>query len=156
MDMKIKIAHLDPSNEEVIQKIAQWYFEEWDTPIEKTIRRLSNQSGNDILFQLVIVLNQKVVATGGLCNTVNIYNVHPKLQKFRPWIGLLYTQKEYRNKGLGTMLLKEIERNAKEKNLNKLYLYTYTAQSLYGRHGWREIDNVMYKDHDTAVMEKII
>ncbi|MGD8426824.1 MAG: GNAT family N-acetyltransferase [Balneolaceae bacterium] len=156
MDSEIKIEKLDPSDEDSIRKIAHWYFDEWDTPIEKTLWRLSNQPSQDTLFQLVLSSNQKVVATGGLCNNVNIYKVHPRLKKFSPWIGLLYTQKEYRNNGLGTMLLKEIERCAAENDLNKIYLYTFTAESLYQRGGWKEIDRVMYKDHDTAVMEKVL
>lgn len=154
MVSEIKIEKLDPSDEDLIQKIAQWYFDEWDTPIEKTVRRLSNQPSQDTLFQLVLSSNQKVVATGGLGNKVNIYKVHPKLKKFSPWIGLLYTQKEYRNKGFGSILLKEIERCAIEKDLKKIYLYTFTAESLYQRLGWKEIERAMYKDHDTAVMEK--
>jgi len=154
MVSEIKIEKLDPTDEDSIQKIAHWYFDEWDTPIEKTLRRLSNQPNQDTLFQLVLSSNQRIVATGGLCNNVNIYKVHPKLKKFSPWIGLLYTQKEYRNKGFGSILLKEIERYAIEKDLNKIYLYTFTAESLYQRGGWKEIERIIYKDHETVVMEK--
>lgn len=156
MVSEIKIEKLDPSDEDLIRKIAQWYFDEWNTSIEKTSRRLSNQPSEDTLLQLVLSSNQQVVATGGLCNNVNIYKEHPKLKRFGPWIGLLYTQTEYRNKGLGSILLKGIERYAITKDLNKIYLYTFTAESLYQRLGWKEIDRVMYKDHETIVMEKFL
>lgn len=85
---------------------------------------------------------------------MNIYKVHKKLKRFNPWVGLLYTQKEYRNKGLATMLLNQIAQCAKEFDLKKIYLYTFTAESLYERCGWTVIERVFYKDHDTAVMEK--
>jgi GNAT superfamily N-acetyltransferase len=154
MNRNIKISKLDPTAQELIQKIANWYFNEWNTPIEKTISRLSNQPGHDTIFQLVLALENEVVATGGLCNTVNIYHVHPKLKAYKPWVALLYTQEDYRNRGYGELLLNQIEDSAKEIGLTKIYLYTFTAESLYRRCGWREIDRVSYKGHDTVVMEK--
>ena len=60
------------------------------------------------------------------------------------------------NKGFGTMLLNQIEHCAKERGLTKIYLYTFTAESLYRRCGWKELDRVMYKDHDTVIMEKML
>jgi len=69
---------------------------------------------------------------------------------------LLYTQPEYRNKGLGRKLLEFIERNAKANKINKIYLYTFTAESFYKSNGWKEIKKVDYKSHKTVVMEKSI
>jgi GNAT superfamily N-acetyltransferase len=154
MAPKITITKLDPTDKDLILKIANWYYEEWNTPIEKTIRRLTNQPNGDVLFQLVLAKDNEVVATGGLCNNVNILKVHEKLRKFKPWLALLYTAKDYRNQGLGKMLLEQIERCAKEEKLSKIYLYTFTAESLYRRCGWKQIDRVHYKGHDTVVMEK--
>lgn len=156
MEPEIKISKLDPTDKKSILKIASWYFEEWDTPIDKTVNRLTNQPGEDTIFQLVLTIGNEVLATGGLYNNANIFKVHEKLKKIKPWVGLLYTQKDYRNKGFGTMLLNQIERCAKEKDLTKIYLYTFTAESLYRRCGWKELDRVMYKDHDTVVMEKTL
>ena len=154
MNSEVKIVKLYPSDRDTIRKIAQWYFDEWNTPIEKTVRRLSNQPSQDTLFQLVLSSNKKIVATGGLCNEVNIYKVHSELKKYKPWVGLMYVQQHYRNKGFGTMLLNRLEICAKEKGFRKIYLYTFTAETLYKRCGWIELDRVIYKNHDTVVMEK--
>lgn len=154
MEPKVNISRLNPADRESILKIAKWYFDEWDTPIDKTVKRLTNQPDGDTLFQLILTIEDEVVATGGLCNTVNIYKVHEKLKKYKPWVGLLYTQTDYRNRGFGTMLLNQIEQCAKEEKMAKIYLYTFTAESFYKKCGWSEIDQVMYKGHDTAVMEK--
>lgn len=156
MEPEIKIGRLDPSDRESILKIAHWYLEEWNTPIEKTLHRLGSQSENDILFQLVLTIDNELIATGGLYNDVNLIRVHMELKKFGPWVGMLYTREQYRNYGFGSMLLTDIERRASERNLKKIYLYTFTAESLYRRCGWTEIDRVPYKDHMTAVMEKAI
>lgn len=151
---EIKIDELDGSDKDSIIKIANWYFNEWSTPIDKTIRRLTNQPNDDVLLQLVLSINNKVVATGGVCYNVNIFNVHSWLSKYKPWLGLFYTEKNYRNKGLGKMLLEHIELRSKEKGLDKLFLYTFTAEPFYKRNGWKKIDEVIYKGYNTAVMEK--
>jgi GNAT superfamily N-acetyltransferase len=156
MKSKVKISKLNPNDKVSIGKIANWYFNEWNTPIEKTIERLSNLPNNDTIFQAVLTIDGKLIATGGLSINVNIYNKLPELKQFKPWIALLYTQSEYRNKGLGQKLLEFIEQCAKENKLNKIYLYTFTAELFYKRNGWREIKKVNYKNHKTIVMEKSI
>lgn len=156
MNSKIKISKLYPNDKTSIDKIADWYFSEWNTPIKKTIKRLSNQPSYDTTFQEILTIDGELVATGGLCNNVNIYNKLPELKQFKPWIALLYTQPEYRNKGLGRKLLEFIERNAKANKINKIYLYTFTAESFYKSNGWKEIKKVDYKSHKTVVMEKSI
>lgn len=152
----IFIKKLDPADKEYILEIANWYYEEWNTPIDKTAGRLSSKTGNDIILQLVLMRGDKVIATGGLYNNVNIYRDHPKLKKFSPWVGSLYTHENYRNKGYGTLLLNRIENGARERGYKKIYLYTYMAESLYRNYGWREFTKVVYKDHDTAVMKKYL
>jgi GNAT superfamily N-acetyltransferase len=154
MKQNVTIRKLDASEDELILKIANWYFEEWDTPIEKTVQRLKSQPNDDTLFQLVLSVENKVVATGGLCNNVNILNVHQELGKFKPWLALLYTEKNSRNNGLGKILLEQIEKCASEEKLTDIYLYTFTAESLYKRSGWIEINSVNYKNHRTVIMKK--
>ena len=152
----IKISKLKQSDKDSICKIADWYFNEWDTPIEKTIERLSSHPNNNTILQAIVTIDGKIVATGGLCNIMNIYKTHPELEELKPWIGLLYTEKEYRNKGIGQQLLKFIEQNALEIGLKQIFIYTFTAESFYMKNGWTKIRTVEYKNHQTAVMEKIL
>jgi GNAT superfamily N-acetyltransferase len=156
MASEILINKLEPTDKDLILKIANWYFDEWNTPIDKTIHRLTNQPNEDVLFQLVLTKENNVIATGGLCNNVGILKVHEKFNKFKPWVALLYTENSYRHQGLGKLLLEQLEWFAKESKLAKIYVYTYTAESLYRRCGWTQIERVNYKDHDTVVMEKDI
>ncbi|MFT5185536.1 MAG: GNAT superfamily N-acetyltransferase, partial [Flavobacteriales bacterium] len=149
MNSDIVISKLDASDKESIDKIASWYLDEWDCPIESTIERLSNQPNSDTLFQLNLTKGNVLAATGGLCNDVNIIKEHTKLEKYIPWVALLYTQKEFRNQGLGQMLLEGMERRATESGLKKIYLATFTAESLYSKCGWTGIEKVRYRDHDT-------
>lgn len=154
MKKAISIRKLEPTEKDLILKIANWYYEEWNTPIEKTIRRLSTQAKDDLFFQLILTRENKPIATGGLCNNVNILNVHPQLNKFGPWVALLYTDKDYRGQGYGEALLRQIESCAIDSGLVKIYLYTFTAEALYKRCGWKVTDQVVYKNQETVIMEK--
>ena len=152
----ITIRRLCADELDTIRQIARWYHSEWETPIKKTVSRLTSQPDDDTLFQLIAETEGRMVATGGLCNTVNIYNFHDELRALGPWVGLLYTRTEYRNRGVGTQLLQSIEHEAKEMGRKKIYLYTFTAETLYRRCGWQCIDRVLYKEHDTSVMTKTL
>lgn len=154
MASKITVWQLNSTDLKTIRKIAAWYHSEWDTPVERTIRRLSSQAGEDVLFQLILKKGEEVVATGGVCRKPNILNVHPRLSRYGPWLSAFYTQAGYRGQGLGQQLLTEIERHAREKNLPHLYLYTFTAESLYRRNGWEPVEKVPYKGRETVVMVK--
>lgn len=156
MKPELKIHKLDSGDRECILKIANWYKDEWNTPVEKTIKRLSNQPNEDILFQLVVRKQGQEIATGGLCHEVNLHNVYPEFKKFGPWVALLYTEREYRNQGIGKILLEHIELQAGACKLDKIYLYTFTAESLYRRSGWQSIKKIKYKNNDTLIMEKEI
>jgi len=154
MTKEIKITRLNSGDKDLIGQIADWYFDEWNIPRTTTINRLANQPNNDVLFQLVLTKDSKPIATGGLYNNVGLLNDHKKFNHFKPWVALLYTDKHSRNQGIGQMLLKEIEGAAKELKVSTIYLYTFTAETLYKRSGWLQIESVSYKGHDTVIMEK--
>lgn len=154
MNNIIHVGLLDSDDLEAHEKIADWYFSEWSTPRNKTIERLRNQPDDNTLVQAVVRIKNEIVSTGGLSNMVNIYAVYPELMKFKPWISLLYTAKEFRKNGYGQLLLNFLESKAKEMDFNQIYLYTNTAESLYLKNGWNVIQRLSYKDQDTAVMKK--
>ena len=156
MTSKIEIHPLDRSNGQMISQIADWYQAEWDTPIPKTIQQLSTYPNDDVIVQMVLTREGHLVATGGIRNEVNITRYHPHLEKYNYWLGLLYTEESQRGKGLGQLLLEELEQQAKEIPVSTIYLYTSTAQTLYERCGWQSIESVHYKGEVNVVMAKNI
>lgn len=153
---KLSISKVESTNEVLIKQIANWYLNEWAIPEERTVSRLTNHPNEDVLLQIVLNINDTPVATGGLYNNVSIHQVYPEFKTIDPWVALLYTETNYRNKGLGSLLLETIEKKAIELNYTKLYLFTFTAESLYKRNGWSIIKRVDYRGHDTAIMIKYL
>jgi len=139
-----------------IEKIAKWYFDEWETPLDKTIQRLSNPNNPNVYCQMVARFNNELVSTAGLYQDVNLLKVYPQYQSLGPWIGLLYTLPKYRKQGLGTSVLNALEKEAIKLKLQKIYLYTFTAETLYKKAGWMSIERLRYKGQDTVIMGKAL
>ncbi len=53
-----------------------------------------------------------------------------------PWLASLYVAPEFRLQGIGTELVKYVEKHAREKKVKRLHLYTAGADKLYSQCGW--------------------
>lgn len=144
-----------PTEDDFIRQIADWYKDEWNTPLSRTINRLKGLP-DDLIFHLVLTKGGHLIATGGVYQMANIFGTNPQLSDLQPWLGMLYTAKGSRGMGFGDTLLKAIEKTALDSQLEQLYLYTNTAQRLYERNGWKVIDWVQYRGEETAVMHKTL
>ena len=149
-----KTYQLKPSDTKLIDRIADWYLQEWAIPKERTISRLMNHPNDDVLVQLVLKEGNRIIATGGLYNNTGLNIIFPKYKALSPWIAQLYTDKEHRGKGHGTLLLKNLEEYAKGAGITQVYLFTSTAEKLYKKNGYRQIERVKYRGADNVVMEK--
>lgn len=150
----LQICELDKNDNARITQIAQWYEDEWQSPKERTIQRLSSQPNEYLLCQLLLVQEDELLGSGALCHDPNILKVYPNLSAYGPWIAMLVTAKSKRGRGLGAFLLQALENKAIELGFSTLYLYTFTAESLYKRAGWTTFMTVDYKQHSTVVMKK--
>ena len=154
MRSSIHIEVLQTSDKENIQTIAEWYWNEWNTPQNKTVRRLTGQPDEGVVRQFIASYNNQLVATVGLCDEVSIFNEYPDFKKYTPWVGLLYTHQDFRNKGIGELLLKYLEVEALGMEIPNIYLYTFTAEAMYQRCGWLPMKKIEYKEHETVLMYK--
>ena len=145
-----KVTSNDP---ELIGLIADWYVDEWNIDREATIERLKKFPNSGTPFQLVITLNGTPIGTGGVYHHVGLLDAEPCLKVYQPWLALVYTIPEYRNKGYGALLCNEIQSQAKTLGLQQLFLFTHTAETLYKRLGWQLLERLALKGKDIAVMK---
>lgn len=145
------------SNDNELKKlISNWYFKEWNIPHAYSLKRLENIPNNDVTFQLVLLYKNTPIATGGLYNKVGLLDSNPKFSIYYPWLALLYTEERFRNLGFGTMLLNKLELLSQELGYKEIFLHTFSAEKLYLRNNWFQIDEAPYKNHNTIVMKKIL
>lgn len=69
-----------------------------------------------------------------------------------PWLAGLFVIPEHRRKGAGTVLVRAIEDQARQRECSRLYLYTTDAVGFYARLGWLVLDRTNWKGSDTALM----
>ena len=72
-----------------------------------------------------------------------------------PWLGSVYVDPAVRARGIGTELVKEIERKARTLGYMKIYLLTYedTLPDWYAGLGWKTIGKDVCHGNEVTVME---
>jgi GNAT superfamily N-acetyltransferase len=70
-----------------------------------------------------------------------------------PWLGGLFVRPEWRNRGVGTMLMQRATEEARRLNVPKLYLWTHTAERLYHKLGWQVVERTDYFGKEAVVMQ---
>ncbi len=150
------ISYKKVSSEDItnIHLIADWYLKEWHIPAGTTIQKLSIPATEAVPFQIIMSIDNVPIATGGLYYHVALLDIEPQFNIYGPWLALVYTTTENRNKGYGALLCEKIEEHAKELKLKEIYLFTHTAESLYIRLGWTPFERLAIKDINIVVMKK--
>ena len=69
-----------------------------------------------------------------------------------PWLAGLFVVPEHRRKGAGTVLVRAIEDQARQRGFSRLYLYTTDAVGFYARLGWSALDHTVWKGLGTAAL----
>lgn len=145
---------LQPNDFEIFEIIANWYFIEWKIPPDKTIQRLQTITVDTSQFQILLTLDGIPISTGGLYNHVGLHDKEPRYLIYKKWLALVYTTPNRRNMGYGALLCKHIEELSKKRGINKLYLFTDTAELLYQRLGWFETERVSMDSRNVIIMQK--
>ncbi len=67
----------------------------------------------------------------------------------------MYVLPELQNKGIGSLILKRIEKEAKKKNMKKLFLYTHPQSSrFYLKNNFQIIKKLKHRGDPVVYMEK--
>jgi GNAT superfamily N-acetyltransferase len=70
-----------------------------------------------------------------------------------PWLGGLLVLPKWRNRGLGTTLMRRATEEARRLNVPQLYLWTHSAEGLYHKLGWEVVERTNYFGRDAVVMQ---
>ena len=70
-----------------------------------------------------------------------------------PWLGGLLVLPEWRNQGVGTMLMHRATEEARRLKVPRLYLWTHSAEGLYRKLGWQAVERSDYFGKEAVVMQ---
>ena len=150
---RIEIFLLGPSSPE-ISTCAKWRVEAFGdvlgTDVEAEKKSLeaftSDQRGQ---ATLVAKLDGVLAGTCLLVHS-EIKPCHP----VSPWLAGLFVAPEHRRQGIGKVLVKSIEDQARQRGNRRLYLYTDSAAQYYERLGWTDVDQVDWRGFSTTLMAR--
>lgn len=151
---EIKYQLIKPSDHKNIALIASWYLSEWNIPIQTSIEKIKKLSADNYEFQVLMTLDNAPIATGGLYNHVGLLDKEPRLNIYKNWLALVYTKPANRGKGLGALICNNIQDHSKSLGLKDIYLFTHTAENLYKRLGWQQLERLALGGKDIVVMKK--
>ena len=138
-----------------IPAIGSWLFDEWghlrlgSTP-EDAIQRLAQRCKGERIPS-VYVAEIKNVPVGTISLVECDMDIRPA---FTPWVAAVYVHPDYRNRGIGSELMKYIETVGIELGIEKLYLFTPDKQRMYSALGWEVIEDLIYNRMDVSIMIK--
>lgn len=147
---------------ELVDELARLSWEEWQEvykqrqqTLQDSLKNYRERMNTDRLpLTLVAVRARLAVNCRELVGMVSLkfhdMDTRPDLD---PWLGGLLVLPEWRNCGVGTMLMHRATEEARRLNVPQLYLWTHTAEGLYHKLGWQLVERTNYFGKEAVVMQ---
>jgi len=151
---KIAFHLVQPNDLPTFELIAGWYLSEWKIPVDKTIENLQTITADHSQFQVLMTLDGVPIATGGVYNHVGLLDKEPRLKIYQNWLAKVYTIPDKRHQGYGALICNYIRDHSKKIGIDTMYLFTDTAEQLYKRLGWIEMERLNIGERNVVIMKK--
>ena len=140
-----------------ISTVSAWVFGEWGEhmpglTVEDLTRIYSGHLNRDhIPLTLIAFWDGQPAGTASIY--VHDLGTRPDLS---PWLAAVYVAPPYRKQGIGSELVKAVERAAQKLQIGRLYLFTPDQEHFYTRLGWAVLERVEYWNQTVVVMDKFM
>ena len=141
---------------DLVETCARWSFGQWghltrNKTLEQYIQSRREYSNIDTLPLAIIAFDNLVPV--GMCSLAPSKDIRPDLT---PWLTTLFVVEQYRNKGVGTFLEKQICSIARKMQYKHIYCYTSDPQVIpwYQKQSWRIKEYAWHNDHQVTILEK--
>ena len=118
---------------EMKQKMALWFHQKWGIPLEAYEESMEDALQEGAIVPSWYVAMDGECIIGGLGVIENDFHDRPDLS---PNVCAVYTEPEYRKKGIAGSLLGYVSRDMRARGIDTLYLLT-DHDAFYERYGWK-------------------
>jgi GNAT superfamily N-acetyltransferase len=139
-----------------LEQLAQLSWKEWqeiyqqrDQTLEHCLKNYRERMNTDRLPLTFVALNDAKLV-GMVSLKFHDMDTRPDLD---PWLGGLLVLPEWRNRGVGTLLMQRATDEARRLNVSRLYLWTHSAEGLYHKLGWQVVERSNYFGKEAVVMQ---
>ena len=141
---------------DLVAVTGRWRWEAFfknEGPLEDVLRLEEQYASNGELMPTVLVLLDGQQPAGMIALCLDDLEGRPDLN---PWLAGVYVEPTYRGKGYALRMVSELEALAKAAGIDRLSLYTRTAEGLYQKAGWAITETVERKGKVYSVMRKTL
>lgn len=133
---------------ELVERACKWFSEKWKVPYEAYMESMNESlSEKSAVPQWYLCLDgDKIIGGMGV-----IDNDFHERKDLAPNVCAVYTEPEYRCKGIAGELLNFVFEDMKKRGIHTLYLVT-DHTSFYERYGWEYLCDVKCDDGSTSRM----
>jgi GNAT superfamily N-acetyltransferase len=145
------------NHRELAPELGKLFYDEW-----RSIYDHRGQSFKDVVstclgranigslpLALIAFHDEELVGTVSL--KVQDLEIQPELT---PWLGGLFVIPRWRGMGVASSLIQRAIEEAQRLKLKQLYLWTPSAESLYRKFGWSEVERTDYCGQQIVIMRR--
>ena len=150
----IRIDYL-ANHPEFVDRLAAWTFNEWpEYLIGKSVEDVAEsirQRLNIDRVPLAIVAFHAGQVVGSA--SLKEHDLDARMD-LSPWLGELYVLPSYRQRGIGSSLVRSVLEEARRLGIDHLYLWTPKSEAYYAKRGWSVLERMVYKETNITLMER--
>jgi len=148
----MKIEYL-ADNIALVPIIAHWHQEEWGyfnsgDSIQKRIANLQAHLGKKQIPTTFVSLSG-----GNLLGSASLiaHDMDTRMDLF-PWLSSMYVLPENRGQGIGTALVQRVIEEARELEVETLYVFTPNRKGFFASLGWSVVEHTEYREQKVVIM----
>ena len=149
----MKVRHL-AEHPDVIPTLAVWVYAQWghwmspDTTPATLCRAFERGTVPGQIPETFVAMEDGVpVGTSSLV----AHDMAARMD-LSPWLAAVYVAPEFRNRGVGSALVRAVMDEALALGVEELYLFTPDKMSFYSRLGWKVLEHREHHGTDVTVM----
>ena len=146
------ITHL-AAHPECIETLANWTFQEWGArhpklTLEGLIKAFQGRtSPGKIPESFTAMENGRAIGMASL-----VFQDMSIRTELSPWLAAVFTDPEFRRRGVGSLLVEAVMKDAKCLGVDTLYLFTPDQMNFYRRLDWQDQEELTYHGQQVTIM----
>jgi predicted N-acetyltransferase YhbS len=149
----MKIEHL-AEYPNVAPTLAAWVYDQWghwmplDTTLETLCRAFERRTVQGQIPETFIAIED-----GNPLGTASLV-AHDLAERrdLSPWLAAVYVAPKFRNRGVGSALVRAVMDEALALDVEAVYLFTPDKMNFYSRLGWQVLEHRQHHGTDVTVM----
>lgn len=145
---------------EFVPELAQWTLDAWgkydpSLNLNSITNSLKNKLNKDqVPMTFVAVAGNKPVGMISIKPEIKVKGYEDR----NLWLGSFWVLEEFRDQGIGTILLDKAYSKSRELGHNKISLFASdpNAPIWYSNHGWKQFAEDTYQGHPVVLMEYLL